>query len=478
VNEGRTTPARPLAVTGIVGAAWCVGIGLAGLTTITLIGWMAAPRSALGAGLPGVFRTAVNFWLVAHHAGFSMPTGRVGLLPLGLIVLPGALLYRSGRWITRTADASGGRRVGVAPVAVALAVPYSGLAGLLALAARGESVVPSAWQALLVGFLLALIAGGLGAARALVAAGAGAGATGRSRRARPGRGTLLRLLPERSRSLVTGVAGATATLLASGALLVGASLAAHVSQAREVYDVLAPGVVGGLLLFLIQLVFLPNAVIWGMAYAIGPGFSVGTGTSVSPTGVFLDVVPSFPLLAALPEPGPAPALSLLALAAPFLAGIVGGTLTIRVLPSPVYEAAPLWGFVTGALTGCVAAFLAALAGGPLGGERLATMGPSAWQVGFMAALEVGVSAAITAWLMNWSMFRRARPPARTAEPAADGRAAAVGGPVPPPPDLVEFVDPEPVLGAGREPAPDQDTEKVETRGGAIYVLRDKPPGER
>lgn len=464
---------RPLAVTGVVGAAWCVGIGLAGLTTITLIGWVAGPRSALGSGLPDVFRTAVNFWLVAHHAGYSLPDGRVGLLPLGLMVLPGALLYRSGGWIIRTADAPGGRRIGVVPAALALAVPYSILAGLLALAARGAAVVPSAWQALLVSFLLALFAGGFGAARAVVRAGSGGG------RVRSGLGALLRLLPDRPRSLVVGVAGATAVLVGSGAVLAGLSLALHARQAGRLYDVLAPGVVGGVLLFLVEVVFLPNAVIWGMAYAIGPGFSVGTGTSVSPTGVFLDVVPSFPPLAALPEPGPAPALSVLALAAPFLAGVVGGALTVRVMPSPVYEAAPLWGFVSGALTAAVAAGLAALAGGPLGGQRLATMGPSAWQVGCMAALEVGVSAAISAWAMNWSLFRelggRAEP---GSGPGAgqDGESGPYEGDqaAPQPADLVQFVDPEPVLGARREPAPDP--ERVETRGGAIYILRDDQPG--
>jgi hypothetical protein len=246
----------------------------------------------------------------------------------------------------------------------------------------------------------------------------------------------------------------------------------HVRQAGQLYDVLAPGVVGGALLLLVELVFLPNAVIWGMAYAIGPGFSVGTGTSVSPTGVFLDVVPSFPPLAALPEPGPAPAVSLLALAAPFVAGVVGGALTVRVMPSPVYEAAPLWGFVSGVLTACVAAGLAALAGGPLGGQRLATMGPSAWQVGFMAALEVGVSAAIAAWAMNWSLFRQVRGRGGPgAGPAADLDEASAAAPQPA--DLVQFVDPEPVLGAQRDPAPDP--ERVETRGGAIYILRDEPP---
>jgi hypothetical protein len=159
-----------------------------------------------------------------------------------------------------------------------------------------------------------------------------------------------------------------------------------------------------------------------MAYAVGPGFSVGAGTSVSPTGVFLDAVPAFPPLAALPQPGPAPAISLLALAAPFVAGAVGGVLTIRSLPSPVSEGAPLWGFVSGALTGAVAALLSALAGGPLGGGRMATVGPSAWQVGLLAALEVGISAAIAAWVANWMVLRRpASAPSR--KPGSKKRAA-------------------------------------------------------
>ncbi|MGI5206714.1 DUF6350 family protein [Spirillospora sp. CA-108201] len=393
-------PARPLYVTGLVAALWCIGIGLAVLTTITLIGWIAAPKTALGHGMAGVFRTAVNFWLVSHHAGFSYGQGRFGLLPLGVLVLPGVLLYRGGGWMIRVAGLPHRQRTAVLRVAVALAAPYAALAGLLALAAASEEVRPSAWQALVGCFLVAAVAGGLGAARAIVVAEA------RGRRVRSGLGALLRLLPERPRSLVIGVAGSLSVLLASGALLVGGSLATHLSDAGDLYDMLAPGAVGGVLLLLVELAFLPNAAIWGMAYAIGPGFSVGAGTSVSPTGVFLNAVPAFPPLAALPQPGPAPAISLLALAAPFVAGAVGGVLTIRSLPSPVSEGAPLWGFVSGALTGAVAALLSALAGGPLGGGRMATVGPSAWQVGLLAALEVGISAAIAAWVANWMVLRR------------------------------------------------------------------------
>ncbi|WP_245919878.1 DUF6350 family protein [Actinomadura mexicana] len=411
-----SAPARPLYVTGLVAALWCIGIGLAVLTTITLIGWIAAPKTALGHGLAGVFRTAVNFWLVSHHAGFSYGQGRFGLLPLGVLVLPGVLLYRGGGWMIRVAGLPYRQRTAVLHVAVALAAPYAALAGLLALAASSEEVRPSAWQALVGCFLVAAVAGGLGAARAVVAAEA------RGRRVRSGLGALLRLLPERPRSLVIGVAGSLSVLLASGALLVGGSLATHLSDAGDLYDMLAPGAVGGVLLLLVELAFLPNAAIWGMAYAVGPGFSVGAGTSVSPTGVFLDAVPAFPPLAALPQPGPAPAVSLLALAAPFVAGAVGGVLTIRSLPSPVSEGAPLWGFVSGALTGAVAALLSALAGGPLGGGRMATVGPSAWQVGLLAALEVGISAAIAAWVANWLVLRRlASAPSR--KPGSRKRAA-------------------------------------------------------
>jgi hypothetical protein len=291
-----------------------------------------------------------------------------------------------------------------------------------------------------------------------------------------------------------GVIAATAVLLAAGAVLVCASLAVHLPAARSDSDVLDPGIVGGILLLLIELVYLPNGVIFGMAYAIGPGFSVGAGTSISPTGVFLEAVPTFPPLAALPEPGPAPAISLIALTVPFIAGAVAGTLTVRAMPSPVYEAAPLWGFLSGALTGVVTAFLAALAGGPLGGGRMATIGPSAWQVGLMAAMEVGVSAAIAAWLTNWMLVRGAA----GADPAEPEVAARPVEPAEPKPAVrtvrtvrrpaeaavnedLEFVDPEPVLGTRRTPRsqPDEledlwepDAPAPRDEGNAkIYLLR-------
>ncbi|MDA8370038.1 MAG: DUF6350 family protein [Nocardiopsaceae bacterium] len=391
-------------------AAWSAGIGLAVLMTLTLIGWVAAPHDAFGDDVDDVFRTAVQAWLVGHHVGFAIPGGQITVLPLGLVVLPGLLLYRSGRWLARSCDLPRLRHLFRA--ALALAGPYAAIAGTLALIGQTEVVRPSMVKALVAGFCLAFLAGGMGVLFQLL-----------KDKGIP-KSRLLELIPERPRSLLVGTASATGILLMSGALLFCAALAAGFDGAVAVTRELSPGLVGGALLIAIQLVYVPNAVVLGLSYAVGPGFAIGTGTMVAPTGVALGAVPMFPMLAALPENGPAPALSLAALATPFLAGCVGGVLTQRSAPTVVSESAPLWGFVCGAATGLVCAALSVLAGGSLGAERLSTVGPSAWQVGLVTALEVGLTAAITAWLANWRYLRRLEAAAEHEDGEADTAASA------------------------------------------------------
>jgi hypothetical protein len=144
-------------------------------------------------------------------------------------------------------------------------------------------------------------------------------------------------------------------------------------------------------------------------------------------------MPAFPMLAALPS-GPrdgVPAwLSLAVLAAPYLAAVAGGVLTMRIMPTPVLEAAPLWGFTSGAAAGCVVGVLAAFAGGPLGSGRLAAVGPSGWQVGLVAILEMGVAAAVAAGAANWLMLRRGTGGLRAVPAAARGGTAPAEGDVP------------------------------------------------
>lgn len=181
---------------------------------------------------------------------------------------------------------------------------------------------------------------------------------------------------------------------------------------------------GGLLLLLVQGLYLLNAVVWGMAYIAGPGFAVGTGTLVAPTGVQLGPVPSLPILGALPEAGPTPAWVMAVVTLPFAAGAVAGVLSVRIAPSPSYEGAPLWGFVCGLATGAMAGILAALSGGALGGTRLAAAGPAAWEVMLSVTLETGVAAGISAGLANWWLIFRGQNTAVTKAAARVGTATA------------------------------------------------------
>ena len=391
----RAQPARPLVVTGGIAACAAAASGLAVLVTLTAIGWITAPHVGIGTGLGGVLRTATMLWLVAHHVGFTVRgAGRIGLLPLGLVLLPGALLAMAGRWVVRAGAVTRLRHVGY--VAVALALPYALLAGALAVASRTAVAAPSLLQAVVASFLLALVAGGLGASRGLAPWS-----------------RLGSLMPARPRSIVLGMLGSAAILAAAGAVLAGASLAVHLPEVRAASDALSPGVGGAALLLLAQLAYIPNAIIWAMAYTLGPGFAFGTGTVVAPTGSALGAVPIFPMLAAMPSgarPGGLGWVPVAVLALPYLAGVFAGVVTVRIAPTPVIEAAPLWGFAAGAAAGVLAGLGAAFAGGPLGNGRLASVGPSGFQVGLVAILEIGITAALAAAAANWLILRQNSPP--------------------------------------------------------------------
>jgi hypothetical protein len=406
-----TAPQRPLLVTGAIAAAVVTAAGLAGITLLVLAGWIAAPHAGLG--LAAVLRASAALWLVSQHVGFSFRgAGRIGLLPLGLVVLPGALLWRAGNWVVRAGQVRRLRHVGYA--ALALAVPYAVLAGALAVGSRSALESSSVPQSVAWGLLLAFAAGGLGGARALAPWP-----------------QLVRLLPPGPRSMVVGVAGALAALAGCGALAAAISLSLHLHEAAVLQRDLVPGVVGTLLLVLLQLGYLPNAVIWAIAFSIGPGFAFGSGTVVAPTGSALAQLPAFPLLAALP-PGVHTAVpgwvEPTVLAVPYLAGVLGGLLLVRAAPALGLDAAPVWGLACGAVTGAVLGLLAAVSGGPLGDGRLAAVGPSAWQVGAVSALEIGVAAAVTAGAANYVVLRRAGITSRegtAAGPPAAARSEAV-----------------------------------------------------
>ncbi|MEU9074827.1 DUF6350 family protein [Kitasatospora sp. NPDC048538] len=382
---GRPLPADLLAGvrTALVGLA-AVGVPVLGL-------WVATPYADNGAA--GATRLAGALWLLGHGAPLVRGAADAPLTvtPLLLGVLAVVQLYRAAAGV---AARRGPRRRWGGPVAVWAG--YCAVAFAVVLHCTGDGlfrtrVLP---DVLVVGLVTGLA----------TAAGA------RSARASgPGRPLLDRLppslRPSGGEAAVRGAAlAAGAGLAAAGGLLVAvaAVLAAVVGGGRGA-AVLGggPAALAGLLLLGVAL--LPNAVLWGAAYALGPGFAVGAGTAVTPAGTALGPVPEFPLFALLPAEGPG-GWRWAALLLPVLAAVVPAVLLGRAAAghgrpaepageptgepgavpwSPAATAAAV--LAAALLTGAGAAALGWLSGGALAGGRMAWIGPVPWWTGLAAA---------------------------------------------------------------------------------------------
>lgn len=374
------TPVTALAA-GTLVALTTLAISVLVLTVVVLLGWITATRSeASGAQ---AWRLVLQIWLLAHHGGFEIDVAggaRFGLVPLGVTVLVGLLLAGSA---SRAARAVGVRTPRSAlRMLIALVLVYGMLALAVSPLASAENIHPMASQALVGAMLLAALAGGIGTVR-----GAGLGAQLRAR------------LPGQADAALAAALAGAAALLGAGALLAGASLAWHAHRGADIVGSLGAGTTGSALLLLACLALLPNAVVWGTAFLLGPGFAVGTGTTVGPLAVHLGAVPAVPLLAALPATGMPAGLALPVMLVPLGAGVLTGLVAVRRMPGVPERSQLAWSAAAGAGTGLLLGLLAGFAGGPAGPGRLAAVGPSPWQVTLAAAAAVGTAAALTAWAL-------------------------------------------------------------------------------
>ncbi|MGW5419626.1 cell division protein PerM [Streptomyces sp. NPDC003943] len=405
--QGRRSAAL---ATAFVRGGIAAGLGLGALAVLVTGAWIASPYPDGGPG--GALHTAAGLWLLAHGAdllrldtvsGVPVP---LGVTPLLLGVLP---LWLAHRAVRDTLDPGDGRPVPSPAGAVAA------VAGGYLLVAAGVVVYTEAGA-----FPADLVtAGAWTPATVLAAAAAGAWTA----RGRP--------LPERERFAVALRATGTAltALLGAGAVLVGASLLWHVGAAQASFNGLAGEWSGRIAVTLLVLALLPNAVVWGVAYGLGPGFALGTGALVTPLGFTgVPARPDFPLLAALPGPGPGGWPHWAAGAVPALAALVLGRRVGRAARAWTVRETAVTVLAAACDCGAAVAALAAAAGGPLGPGRLAAFGPVWWQTGGAAALWFLALGTPTAFAVRGWGRRALRRAARAAEPVPE--VAPV--PVPPP----------------------------------------------
>ncbi len=89
-------------------------------------------------------------------------------------------------------------------------------------------------------------------------------------------------------------------LLGVTTFVIGISLILHFEIVKSLAIVIQPGIMGGILFTILQLLYLPNIALSGISYLLGSGFSLGLGTSISPMTLDINSMPAIPILGALP----------------------------------------------------------------------------------------------------------------------------------------------------------------------------------
>jgi hypothetical protein len=335
-------------------------------------GWAASALVMAVSGQVDV-RIPARIWLVGHGSGLTAGETHLGIVPVSVTALFVLLMAWAARRTTRAELSDLGPYVGTVAATVGI------VAAVLAAATSTDDVSTSIPRAVVGGFVV----GGLGSTL-------GAGWRYRATWPVPG---VVRLV---ARGAVRGVSG----VLGASLVLVLVLLAWHGQRAADVWGLLSPSFLGGIALGLACLLSIPTLVLWAAAVLVGPGFALGAETSVDLTGSHLGLVPSFPTLAAVPDPGNfSPAVLVLGLVLP-LAGVWAGSVTTRVRV----------GAAAGAVAGLVLGFLIATSGGGLGPGRMAEAGPPPVTPLAVAVAVLAASGAIGSLLAHYRGRRVSRVP--------------------------------------------------------------------
>ncbi len=367
-----------------------VGIPLAPLTVL----WGA--QFGFAVDWVTFWRASVDIWLIGHGVDVTLTLdpstaaalGFVGagdpvtitIAALGLGMLTLLLAVRAGRRVAETRHRALGLLVALGAFALAsLGIAFSSIHELARPSLAQSAILPALVFG--VGFVI----------------GMRAELRHQPRDARsPIRDWVERWSAETRAIVGTGLRAGVAA--AAGVVLVASvvtALAIAVSYATIItlYESLQTGVLGGVTLTLAQLAFVPNVVIWTASWLIGPGFAIGTGSSVSALGTQLGPIPAIPLLGALPAGDFA--FGFLGLLVPVVTGFLVGAVVGPALRRRVERrAVVVTGVLAGVVGGVVLGMLAWASAGSAGPGRLATVGPDPWAVGAWASIELAVALTI------------------------------------------------------------------------------------
>ena len=326
---------------------------------IALLAWATAGSATGNTGDP--LRAALWIWIGAHQIPFSLslpPSGLDGYLsylPLGALIFP-ILAVRNG--IARTIDRLDNDSSLVAPARGIFAAAYTLFALLASLFSKTESVQPVWYFAIIYVLPFCLLVGAT--VGRTVALGQGF------------------LYGSRIFALLLGVSS----------VIFGLLLLTNISMVKNLTTVLQPGIFGGFLLMLLNILYIPNAIVATLGYFSGVGFAVGSGTLVSPLSFRLNKIPAMPLLGALPEGKNT--FAFVGIALVITAGALLASWTLSLNIKVLHQS-----LIVSVL---IAAFVGYSGSGALITDAMSAVGVSPWKFTLAIAAELGLGALLALYL--------------------------------------------------------------------------------
>ncbi|GAA1316429.1 MAG: cell division protein PerM [Brachybacterium tyrofermentans] len=327
MNSTGDSIATPL-VRGMIAAALSLGTVIALVVVPALAAQVAGTRSSATA-LDAII-IALNVLVLGHGGGIVLSTGvidgAVTLTPfglLGLLLLISILgMRRVGRALQLVRDDGVLRLRALRDAGSALGA-YAGVyaIGMAVLAGIGRSTdsSPVVTSAIVSGAMVAVLGGVLGILWSL---------RREATSTIPGV-RVLELLPAPFGDVARSVLLALVGLLGVGMLLSVVMMVVSVPEQSSLFDALDPGIVGGIVLTLVQLALLPLLAVWALVVLLGGTVGVGTSSSISLDGSATGVMPALPLLGAFPGPGDFSAWLWLLLVVPAVPVVVGALRLVR-----------------------------------------------------------------------------------------------------------------------------------------------------
>ena len=379
------------------------------MSGVLVVAAMAAVWATNGFGsteFSSVAAMSAHLWLLIHgvpldlSAVFGASAGTMTLVPLGLSILPLLFCYRSGRRLAR-ASYEGEFLIPVLSGSVTYALICSAVYGWASPNPKPLQVLNAALVPLGI-VVVGLMWGGYREARSL------------SRMVGVDTAEQISQMSQYSRwagsyvwAVVRAAVVAAVAFVGLGALLLALGILGGWSQVVATYQELHAGAVGDAAVTLLQLGFLPNLVIYAMAWSTGAGFAFGVGTSIGLTSSTVGSLPMLPLLGAVPNS--LGGVGLLGLLVPVVAGAVAGwwflregedhldewvALKVPFRPLSALLSSLALGVLTGVLTSLATLWLGWISYGSLGVGRFTEVGAEPLSFAAHTALWVGLGVAL------------------------------------------------------------------------------------